>query len=81
MTVLIEVMLKKQQHVKAVKYVCAFGLRHKFQPASILKDLLKNAEETANTWRENSDYPVNEKVISFLLLSYAKFMSIFVSVY
>ncbi|XP_074358945.1 uncharacterized protein LOC141698196 [Apium graveolens] len=58
---LIEVMLKKQQHVKAVKYVCDFGLQDKFQPASLLKDLFKNAEETAYTWRENSDYPVNKK--------------------
>lgn len=58
---LIEVMLKKQQHVKAVKYVCAFGLQDKFQPASLLKELLKNAEETANTLRENSNYPVDKK--------------------
>lgn len=58
-------MLKKQQHVKALKYICVFGLRDKFQPASLLKDLLKNAEETSNTLRENSDYPVDKKVISF----------------
>lgn len=61
-------MLKKQQHVKAVKYACAFGLRDKFQPASLLKDLLKNAEETSNTLRENN-YPVDKKVISYLMLN------------
>ncbi|KAK1360342.1 hypothetical protein POM88_044816 [Heracleum sosnowskyi] len=57
---LFEVMLKKQQHVKAVTFVCAFGLRDKFQPASLLKDMLKNAEERSNTLRENSNYPVDK---------------------
>ncbi|XP_074358219.1 uncharacterized protein LOC141697629 [Apium graveolens] len=54
-------MLKKQQHVKAIRYVCAFGLRDKFQPASLLRDLMKNAEEASHTLCENSSCPVDKK--------------------
>nr|XP_017255101.1 PREDICTED: chromosome partition protein Smc-like [Daucus carota subsp. sativus] len=58
---LIQVMLKEHQHVKAVKYVCAFGLRDKFKPASLLKELLKNSEEASKALCENSDCPIDKK--------------------
>ncbi|XP_063942719.1 FRIGIDA-like protein 5 [Daucus carota subsp. sativus] len=38
----IEAMIKEKKHVKAVSYVCAFGLRDKFPPATLLKDFLKD---------------------------------------
>lgn len=62
-------MLKKQQHVKAIGYVCAFGLRDKFQPASLLKDLMKNAEEASQTLRENRSFPVDKKVNTLSLVA------------
>lgn len=65
---LIQVMLKKQQHVKAVRHVCAFGLRDKFQPASLLKDLMKNAEEASKTLRKNINCQVEEKVKTLSLV-------------
>ncbi|XP_063935013.1 uncharacterized protein LOC108227686 [Daucus carota subsp. sativus] len=61
MSDLIQVMLKEHQHVKAVKYVCAFGLRDKFKPASLLKELLKNSEEASKALCENSDCPIDKK--------------------
>ncbi|XP_074337139.1 uncharacterized protein LOC141674312 [Apium graveolens] len=57
----IEVMLKEKRYVKAVEYVCVFGLREKFQPATLLKEFLKNALEVSKTLCENISSPVNKK--------------------
>ena len=80
MTDLIQVMLKEHQHVKAVKYVCAFGLRDKFKPASLLKELLKNSEEASKALCENSDCPIDKKV-NLLSCCFIIFMAIFLSLY
>lgn len=69
MTDLIQVMLKEKQHVKAVRYVRAFGLHDKFQPAPILKDFLNNAVEVSKTLHEDINSPVNKKVNSLSLVS------------
>lgn len=79
-TDLIQVMLKEHQHVKAVKYVCAFGLRDKFKPASLLKELLKNSEEASKALCENSDCPIDKKV-NLLSCCFIIFMAIFLSLY
>lgn len=52
----------------AVRYVCAFGLNDKFQPASLLQDFFKHAEEKSNTLCENGNNSVNTKVCLPVLL-------------
>lgn len=69
-------MLKEKRYVKAVKYVCAFGLREKFQPATLLKDFMKNALEVSKTLCENISSPVNKKVSSLSLFIFWKFFQL-----
>lgn len=75
-------MIKEQQHVKAVRYACAFGLRERFQPASLLKDFLKNAAEVSKTLGDNINGPVKNKVNSlsrYISLNLCIFISLYCS--
>ncbi|CAK9152191.1 unnamed protein product [Ilex paraguariensis] len=52
---LVQNLIRKQQHLVAIRFICSFGLVNKFPPVPIMKDYLKQVKNIAKSMRKKDN--------------------------